>query len=239
MTDLSSRKRLSILILGLLAVISACVFLYLNYKQKEPAPATPAAIPEQVEDLLASRRHRLRFTDITQESGITFKHVNGAYGDRLLPETMGSGVAFFDVDNDNDQDLLFVNSMHWEGHETKSGNPPALTLYRNDGKGNFTDITQKAGLTGSSYGMGVSIGDIDNDGWQDIFITNVGENRLFKNNNGRFTDITANRQVLQVKAIAGVPAVPFSTWTMTAILTFTSPTIFTGRRRSISRSIFS
>ena len=137
-----------------------------------------------------------RFKDITAEAGIQFVHVNGAYGEKLLPETMGGGVAFFDFDNDGRQDLLFINSGYWPGHAS-SGQPlPTMALYRNDGHGHFTDVTQGSGLDFSCYGMGVAIGDYDNDGLPDVFITAVGGNHLFHNEGGgKFKQVTTEAGV--------------------------------------------
>jgi hypothetical protein len=178
----------------IIILLSALLFggglwLFLGVKD-EPAPVTPAATPEQLETPAATPTP-VMFTDITTEAGIEFMHVNGAYGDRLLPETMGSGAAFFDADNDGDQDLLFVNSDHWPGRSPAAAETPTLALYANDGTGQFTDITEEAGLAVSGYGMGVAIGDIDNDGWQDLFITYVGSNRLFRNSGGSFSEVAA------------------------------------------------
>jgi enediyne biosynthesis protein E4 len=132
-----------------------------------------------------------KFTDITREAGITFSHVNGAYGDKLLPETMGGGVAFFDFDNDGFPDLLFINSCYWPDHSPAGKIPPTMALYHNDGHGHFTDVTQGSGLDISAYGMGVAIGDYDNDGLPDVFITAVGGNHLFHNEGGgRFREVT-------------------------------------------------
>src|SRR6185503_6265098 len=85
---------------------------------------------------------RVEFTDVTRSAGIRFVHANGAYGDKLLPETMGGGVAFLDFDNDGNQDLLFINSGFWPGHIPQSKTQPTMALYRNDGKGRFTDVTE-------------------------------------------------------------------------------------------------
>ena len=116
-----------------------------------------------------SRCPTVKFVDITKEAGITFVHDNGALGEKLLPETMGSGVAFLDYDGDGDQDLFFVNSSYWPGHEVKPA--PTQALYRNDGKGHFEDVTKEAGLDKTFYGQGVAVGDYDNDGDPDLYVT--------------------------------------------------------------------
>ncbi len=134
----------------------------------------------------------VRFTDITEAGGIGFTHYNGATGDKLLPETMGGGVAFFDFDADGDQDLLFVNGTDWPWSAQKTPKPPTAGLFRNDGKGRFEDVTAGSGLDVSLFGMGVATGDYDNDGLADVLITGVGGNRLFHNTGGgRFADVTA------------------------------------------------
>ena len=106
------------------------------------------------------------FTDITQSAGIRFRQENGANGHKLLPETMGGGCAFFDFDGDGDQDLLFVNSLrHWPWDQPAANDGQATTaLYRNDGTGKFDDVTAGSGLDVAIYGMGVAVGDYDNDG---------------------------------------------------------------------------
>jgi len=137
-----------------------------------------------------------RFTDITKEAGIGFVHNNGAYGDKLLPETMGGGVAFFDFDNDGAPDLLFVNSTYWPGHVPEGRRPTTAALYRNDGHGHFTEVTAGSGLDASCYGMGVAIGDYDNDGQEDVYLTAVGGNHLFHNEGGgKFREVTAEAGV--------------------------------------------
>jgi hypothetical protein len=129
-----------------------------------------------------------RLVDVTKASGLQFIHNSGAYGGKLLPETMGSGCAFLDYDADGWQDILLVNGMDWPGHKrTRS----TLTLYRNNRNGTFTDVTREAGLDVELYGMGVAVGDYDNDGFPDLFITCVGQNRLFRNTGkGTFVDVT-------------------------------------------------
>ncbi|HUE42661.1 MAG TPA: VCBS repeat-containing protein, partial [Candidatus Sulfotelmatobacter sp.] len=129
-----------------------------------------------------------RFEDVTRAAGIHFVHYNGSFGKKWLPETMGPGVAFIDYDNDGWQDILIVNGTDWPGHARKHS---TLALYHNNHDGTFTDVTQRSGLAVEMYGMGVAIGDYDNDGFDDLFITALGQSRLFHNNgNGTFTDVT-------------------------------------------------
>ncbi len=152
------------------------------------APVAPTRPQAEVPDA--------KFTDITREAGITFTHNNGAYGDKLLPETMGGGVAFLDFDNDGAQDLLFVNSTYWPGHIPDGRQPTMLALFRNDGRGHFADVTKGSGLDVSCYGMGAAIGDYDNDGLDDVFVTAVGGNHLFHNDGkGKFREVTLDAGV--------------------------------------------
>jgi len=130
----------------------------------------------------------IHFTDITQKAGIHFTHNNGAFGRKFLPETMGPGVALIDYDNDGWQDIFIVNGTAWPGHPGRATTP---ALYHNNHDGTFTDVTKKAGLAIPLYGMGVAVGDYDNDGYDDLFVTAYGQNHLFRNNhNGTFTDVT-------------------------------------------------
>ena len=135
----------------------------------------------------------IEFVDVTAQASIHFKHNSGAFGKKYLPETMGSGVCFLDYDNDGWQDILFVNSMDWPEHKISKSFP---ALYHNNHDGTFTDVTRAAGLAIEVYGMGCAIGDYDNDGYPDIYITAVGSNHLFHNlGNGKFRDVTATAGV--------------------------------------------
>jgi hypothetical protein len=131
----------------------------------------------------------LAFTDVTAAAGIRFKHENGAFGKKYLPETMGSGCAFVDVDGDGWQDIVLVQSTSWPGRPKTHG---TLALYRNNRNGTFTDITRTSGLAIEMYGLGVSAADFDNDGDADLYVTGLGSSRLFRNDgSARFSDVTA------------------------------------------------
>jgi hypothetical protein len=133
------------------------------------------------------------FTDATAAAGLKFKHVNGAFGKKYLPETMGSGAAFLDFDADGWPDILLVNSTRFPGRPGPGALP---ALYRNDRNGTFTDVTKGSGLDVEAYGLGVSAADYDNDGLVDVYLTALGGNRLFRNlGRGRFADVTAKAGV--------------------------------------------
>ncbi len=129
-----------------------------------------------------------RFTDVTSQAGIQFQHNSGAFGGKFLPETLGSGCAFLDYDGDGWLDILLINSADWPGHKKQRS---TLRLYRNNRNGTFTDVTARAKLDIELYGMGVAVGDYNNDGFPDILITCVGQSRLFRNTGkGTFVDVT-------------------------------------------------
>jgi hypothetical protein len=137
---------------------------------------------------LLARAQTVTFRDITSQAGIQFKHNNGAFGKKYLPETMGPGCAFIDYDNDGWPDILLVNGENWPEHP---GPASTMKLYHNNRDGTFSDVTHKAGLAVSFFGLGVAVGDYDNDGFDDLFVTAVGQSHLFHNNgNGTFTDVT-------------------------------------------------
>jgi enediyne biosynthesis protein E4 len=181
---------LSLAIILTLVLIAAGVGWYLHH-QHESAQSLVEAQPAGPQVDYTAREPQVppvSFSDITQAAGIDFTHTNGAYGEKLVPEAIGSGVAFLDYDNDGDQDLLLVNSSFFPGQE--HGAAPTQALYRNDGSGRFTDVTQQAGLALSCYCMGVAVGDYDNDGWTDLYLTALGGNHLFRNLQGTFSDVT-------------------------------------------------
>jgi len=154
------------------------------------ACATGAAAALPYPHILAAPSEALSFrlVDVTAAAGIQFQHNSGAYGGKLLPETLGSGCAFLDYDADGWQDILLINGMDWPGHKRQRS---TLRLYKNNRNGTFTDVTRKAGLDIEMYGMGVAVGDYNNDGFPDILVTCVGQNRLFRNTGkGSFVDTT-------------------------------------------------
>jgi enediyne biosynthesis protein E4 len=175
-------------VLGLIAAVA--VGLYFAAGVPAPLPALQPIAAAAKRDADVAALPAVPLTDATAEAGIAFTHTSGAYGDKLLPETMGGGVAAFDYDNDGDADLLFVNSSNWPWKRDDAAEP-TLALYQNDGQGKFSDVTAEAGLAISLYGMGVAVGDYNGDGWSDLFLTAVGPNKLLKNEQGEFVDVTA------------------------------------------------
>ena len=191
---MTRRTRLSISSIAVL-VLGAGVGVFFLRDWIWPAKAT--TIPVEVEparERVAISVPAVRFTDVTAAANISFRHFNGATGQKFLPETMGAGVAVLDYDGDGKQDLLFVNGCPWPG-DTGPAPAPCLALYRNKGDGTFEDVTEQAWLNVTMYGMGVAVGDFDNDGFPDLFVSGVGGCRLFRNTAGeggkrRFVDVT-------------------------------------------------
>ena len=138
---------------------------------------------------VAVAQSQIQFRDITAQAGIHFTHNNGAFGKKWLPETMGPGCAFIDYDNDGYPDIILINGEDFPGHPHAGAT--TLKLYHNNHDGTFTDVTRKAGLAVPMFGLGVAVGDYDNDGFDDLFISALGQSHLFHNNgNGTFTDVT-------------------------------------------------
>jgi hypothetical protein len=187
----------SLIVLGGAVVLVAGMWLALQ--RDTPAPLVEDAarkVPHNIAEAIDAQPPPVRFVNVTRDAGVEFVHVNGAYGERLLPETMGGGVVFLDYDDDGLQDLLFVNSSTWPWR-TQDVRRPTPALYRNRGDGTFEDVTEPTGLDRLSfYGMGAAVADIDGDGYTDVFLSGVGPNRLLLNRNGaRFIDHTAQAGV--------------------------------------------
>jgi hypothetical protein len=173
-TPARAHRSLSILI-GLLLASPGC----------ERASRTSAAVPAST----GAEPAAIRLVDVTASSGIAFRHQSGRSGRFYLPETMGAGCAFLDYDNDGRLDLFLVNSSRLPGFTGKGPFYPAL--YRQKPDGTFEDVTRAAGLQVDGYGIGCAVGDIDNDGGPDLYLTAMGPNFLFRNNgDGTFSDVT-------------------------------------------------
>ena len=173
--------------------------------QQTPAPTTPARSPASATTAVASpssakaaaqtqapaaASDRVTFEDVTKASGITWVHNNAHSQERFLPETVGAGCAFLDYDNDGWMDIYLVNSGPSDFFKPTA--PLKNALYHNNHDGTFTDVTDKAGVAGGTFGMGAAAADFDGDGWVDLFVTAYGRNILYRNNgNGTFTDVTA------------------------------------------------
>ncbi len=159
-----------------------------------PLLSTLALLPLLFSSPLTSvQPAKIHFTDITTSAGITFKHV-ASPEKRYIVESMSGGIALFDYDNDGDLDIYFVNSLTIDLVKAKT--KTKSDLYRNDGDGKFTDVSVKAGVSDIGWGMGVAVGDYNNDGFEDLYVTCLGPNHLLKNNgNGTFTDVTDKASV--------------------------------------------
>ncbi|MXV77149.1 CRTAC1 family protein [Candidatus Poribacteria bacterium] len=134
------------------------------------------------------------FIDATESAGITFEHTDGRSGLRLFNEFLGSGGGFFDYDGDGDLDIYLVNGAIQTDNQREI--TPHNVLYRNNGDGTFTDVTEIAGVGSTEYGIGAAVGDYDNDGDIDLYVTNFGEDQLYQNNgDGTFIDVTKKAKV--------------------------------------------
>jgi hypothetical protein len=181
-------KRTLVVVLLVGALVALVSFLFESPIVPGPGATESAGRGSAVPD---SWIPEVVFEEFGSESGIGFVHTNGAYGDKLLPETMGGGVAFWDYDNDGDQDLIFVNSGQWPWQDAGGEPENMLTAYVNDGTGGFAPAPADSGLEFHGYGMGLAVGDYDNDGWVDLFVSGVGTNALLRNlGGGQFRDVT-------------------------------------------------
>lgn len=165
---------------------------------KKDSPPPPIAVSEYIQPdspptyaaPRGSTEPDLTFTDVTASAGIRFTHLNGAFGEKWMPETMGGGGGFFDYDGDGWADILLIISGYWPGHE-QPGPPPSSKLYHNRRDGTFEDATASSGLSSvTGYGMGFSAADFDGDGDSDVYITAVGKNHLLRNDGGKFVEVT-------------------------------------------------
>lgn len=183
--------KFSVALIAFVAAVAG-VFFVMQLEEESVAPEdeVQSALPQERE-LPELQIPGLLFTDITATAGIDFTHHNGAAGEKLLPETMGGGGAFFDFDADGDQDIVCVNSTVWPWTTAQPDTLPTAALYENDGAGHFKDVTVGSGLDVSFYGNGVACGDYDNDGLVDLYFTAIGKQRLFHNDgDGKFTDVS-------------------------------------------------
>ncbi|HXO60167.1 MAG TPA: CRTAC1 family protein [Candidatus Acidoferrales bacterium] len=178
---MSFRVRIGTGILGLLGVV--ILFTVIAHSQS-PAPASPQASAAKS----AVNAGLANFSDIAEKAGLTAVNVFGGVDTKkYIIETTGTGVAIFDYDNDGWPDIFIVNGTTLEGFPAKRA--PTNHLYHNNHDGTFTDVTAKAGLTATGWGQGVCVGDYDNDGWEDLYVTYYGKNRLYHNDHGVFKEV--------------------------------------------------
>jgi hypothetical protein len=185
---------------ALASLLATSTFLWPGCKEEKPVEAVPVDTYIKKEDppvylrgAPAKKPTAVVFHDITEDAGISFTHVTGAFGEKWMPETVGGGGSFIDYDGDGRPDVLLVNSGYWPGHEPTEGGAvrPISKLYRNKGDGTFADASEESGLAAlTGYGMGATAADYDGDGDQDIYITAVGRNTLLRNDGGKFIDVT-------------------------------------------------
>ena len=171
----------------------------------------------------------IRFESITGAAGIDFTHNSGASGNRYLPETMGPGAGFMDYNGDGWPDIILVNGTHWPGESGPASTPK---LYGNNKDGTFSDVTEAAGLAVEMYGMGVGVADYDNDGDQDLFLSALGQNRLYRNDGaGTFADRTSQAGMLGPEEFS--TSVAWSDYDGMAMLTCLSPITSNGLSKAI------
>ena len=190
----------SLAVLALAGVVAVAAYVFTPGKAKQPSQGPIRwALPDETEHAEAEIPY-VPFTNVTEEAGIHFRHINGAAGDKLMPEIMGSGCAFFDFDNDGDQDLLLINFNYWADKKPEGAfAEPTMHLYQNDGTGHFEDVTTPLGTGKPRLAMGSNFDDLDGDGWLDVYV-GTGEptlrtlipNVFLKNVKGRFLDATTD-----------------------------------------------
>src|SRR5262245_46510664 len=197
------RKSLAFLLLLIISLAIGCVVAPSTEESKDAAKRKEAASDKPLDSASALPQAQapteaprysgpIQFSDVSAQAGLNFKHNSGAFGKKYLPETLGSGCAFIDYDNDGWQDILLVNSMNWPGH---AGTKSFPALYHNNRNGSFADVTKDAGLAVEMYGLGCAVADYDNDGFDDIYLTCLGANHLFRNlGSGKFQDVTARAE---------------------------------------------
>ncbi|HEY1187188.1 MAG TPA: CRTAC1 family protein [Gemmata sp.] len=202
----------ALLVLVLITCLGAGGFFLVRWLNK-PNEEHVKIVPEVPRTRTAAASvPAISFTDVTHECGVAFHHHAGFSGHKLLPETMGGGVACFDYDGDGKTDILFVNSCPWPGFDPPAP-APTPKLYRNKGGCAFEDVTERVGLNKTMYGMGVAVGDYDNDGFLDVFVSCVGKHRLFRNVEGtRFEEVTDAAGVGGPGALPNVSKDEFLAW---------------------------
>lgn len=185
----------AILTSGLIALpillIASVGYFFLNQKTVVPVEdKSKQSVLSMLRDTQSIEIPQIQLVDATRESGLNFVHCNGFSESKLLPETMGGGVACFDFDQDGDTDIFLTNSCYWDEAKNKQESP-SCALFANDGQGKFENVTTAMGLQVVGFGMGVAVGDYDADGWPDLFLSYLGKNRMFRNEQGKsFRDVT-------------------------------------------------
>ncbi len=182
-------------------LVGSAIAIWLNRKTEVVVEnRTKESVLSTLRDTKSLDIPTFQWTDVTDSAGLDFVHCNGHSPEKLLPETMGGGVACLDFDQDGHTDLLFTNSCYWDESKNLAERPSAA-LYRNRGDGTFENVTKTVGLEVIGYGMGVAVGDYNGDGWPDVFLSYLGKNRLFRNEGGKtFVDVTDEA------GVAGDPA---------------------------------